>query len=355
MEKRCALTRLIICYFLCLSLIITTIYGLITQPKILNKSSIFAISFADNVLVFKSPTSTPAQNENLSSIETETSQITPPNVNSNSSILTSATAVKGNVIEKYISPYTAPLSYNGVYVKNNTPLNINIKNLILSTKNLKILKNNQPEVLIIHTHATETFLLSDSKTYGDGYNSRTTDKTKNMVAVGEIVAKKLNSAGIKTLHDTTLHDYPNYSGSYSRSANTINSYLKKYKSIKIVLDLHRDSVTVSGSDKAKLVTKINGKKAAQVMIVMGSQSQGAKNHPNWQENLKLALKLQQTIEAKYPTLARPLSITTGKYNQNLSTGAMLIEFGTDMNSLDEVKYSAELVGESLVSLLNTLK
>ena len=169
------------------------------------------------------------------------------------------------------------------------------------------------------------------------------------------MAEKLNGAGIKTLHDKTQHDYPQYNGSYSRSAETINKYLKKYKSIKIVLDLHRDSVTVTGNDKAKLVTKINGKKAAQVMLVMGSQTGGITGHPNWKENLSLAFKLQQIIEAKYPTLARPLMLASKKYNQSLSRGALLIEFGTEANTLSEATYSAQLVGNSLVSLLNTLK
>ena len=174
------------------------------------------------------------------------------------------------------------------------------------------------------------------------------------MSVGDIVAEKLNAAGIKTLHDTTEHDYPKYTGSYTRAAKTINGYLKKYPSIKIVLDLHRDAAS-SGNDKVKLTTEIGGKRAAQVMIVMGSQS-GTQNHfPNWKENLKLALRLQQTIESKYPTLARPLSLTPNGYNECLTNGSLLIEFGTDANTVDEAHYSAELVGNSLADLLNNLK
>ena len=247
------------------------------------------------------------------------------------------------------------MSYNGVYMKNSTGLSIDIKNLLNSKLSFKIEKNDEPQVLIYHTHATETFLENDAKTYGTNYTARTTDNSKNMNMIGDIITKKLNAAGIKTLHDKTLHDSPQYSGSYTRSAKTINSYLSKYKSIKIILDLHRDSVTVSNNDKAKLTTTVNGKKAAQVMLVMGSQSGSVKNHPNWQENLKLAVKLQQTMETKYPTLARPLSFKSSIYNQSLSKGALLIEFGTDVNSIEEVKYSADLVGDALVSLLNTLK
>ena len=121
-----------------------------------------------------------------------------------------------------------------------------------------------------------------------------------------------------------------------------------------MLDLHRDSVSTDNG-KAKLVTTINGKKAAQVMLVMGSQTGSIKVFPNWKENLSLAFKLQQTMEAKYPTLARPIMLASKKYNQSLNKGSLLLEFGTEVNTLDEAKYSAELVADSLISLLNTLK
>ena len=355
MEKRWAIIRLTVCYSLCVSLILSAFYSIISI-KTENKIPTFSIGFSDNLTVFSTELSSEKETENITSVTPEKEENSSQNVSNNNqnSVEVSAGTVKGNVIEKYISPYTAPMSYNGVYMKNSTGLSIDIKSLLSSKLSFKIEKNNQPQVLIYHTHATETFLENDAKTYGTNYTARTTDNSKNMNMIGDIIAKKLNDAGIKTLHDKTLHDNPQYSGSYTRSAKTINNYLSKYKSIKIILDLHRDSVTVTGNDKAKLTTTINGKKAAQVMLVMGSQSGSIKNHPNWQENLKLALKLQQTLETKYPTLARPLSIASKNYNQSLSKGALLIEFGTDMNSINEVKYSADLVGDSLISLLNTL-
>ncbi len=258
----------------------------------------------------------------------------------------SASAVKGKIISQYVSPYSAGLSYDKVYMKNNTELDISIKSLLEAKLGFKIAKNEKPEVLIIHTHTTETFMTDNSDYYTEDFNSRTTDNSKNMAKIGEIVAKKLNAAGIKTIHDKTQHDYPKYSGSYSRAAKTITSYLKKYPSIKIVLDLHRDAVS-SSDGKVKLVTEINGKKAAQVMLVMGSQSGSVTNFPNYKENLKLAVRVQQTFEKKYPTLARPLSVMSKNYNESLTTGSLLIEFGTDANTLEEACYSAELVGNCL--------
>lgn len=272
-----------------------------------------------------------------------------------SSAQASTAAVKGKVISKYISPYQAPLSYNSVYMKNSTTLDIDIKKLLSDKLSFKITETKEPQVLILHTHTTETFMSEDSGYYTEDFESRSRDNSKNMAEIGRIVAEKLNNAGIKTLHDTTQHDYPNYTGSYSRAAETISSYLKKYPSIKVVLDLHRDAVSSGESDKVKLVTEINGKKAAQVMLVMGSQSGTVTNFPNWKENLKLAVRLQQILEVKYPTLARPLMLMPKNYNESLTKGSLLIEFGTDVNTLDEAKYSATLVGEALVSLLNNIK
>lgn len=266
----------------------------------------------------------------------------------------SAEAVKGKIISQYNSPYKAALSYDSVYVKNNTSLKISIKEYLKGKINFKINKNDEPQVLIMHTHTTETFMSNDADYYTEDFKSRTTDNSKNMAAVGKVVAEKLNKAGIKAIHDTTQHDYPSYTASYSRAASTITSYLKKYPSIKVVLDLHRDAVTSGDSDKVKLVTEINGKKAAQVMLVMGSQSGSVTNFPKWEENFKLAVKLQQTIEKNYPTLARPLMLMSKNYNESLTTGSLLIEFGTDANSLEEALYSAEMVGDSLVKLLSGL-
>ena len=295
------------------------------------------------------------ESENNSSSNTsETASETNKN-ESSEAVEAGTSAKKGEIITQYNSPYSAPMSYDSVYMKNNTDLDIGIKKYLEGNISFRIEKSEKPQVLILHTHATETFKTDDNPYFTDDFSSRSQDTAKNMVSVGKIVAEKLNNAGIKTLHDTTLHDYPSYSKSYSRSAATVKEYLKKYPSIKVVLDLHRDAVSKENGDKVKLETEINGKKAAQVMLVMGSQSGGVTNFPNWEENFKLAVKLQQKIEQKYPTLARPLMLMSKNYNQSLTTGSLLIEFGTDVNTLEEVHYSAEMVGESLAELLSSLQ
>jgi stage II sporulation protein P len=156
----------------------------------------------------------------------------------------------------------------------------------------------------------------------------------------------------KVVHDKTIHDYPAFSGSYNRSAETVNKALKEYPSIKIAIDVHRDTIT-SGNDKIAPVVNINGKEAAQVMLVMGSQTGSVTNYPNWRQNLRLATKLQYVFESNYPQFARAMLLKSAKYNQHLTTGSILIEVGSDANTFEQAKYSAQLVGQSLTILLNS--
>lgn len=258
----------------------------------------------------------------------------------------------GKIVNNTIMSSSSNLSAGGVHIRNSTDLKIDINGLLSSKLGYSIQKSSSPQVLILHTHATECFLSEDRDYYTAADNCRTTDNQYNVTALGAIVAKKLNSAGIATLHDTTQHDYPSYNQSYSRAAKTIKSYLKKYPSIKVVIDIHRDAVQ-NGTTKTKLTADIDGKKAAQVMLVMGSQSGNVKNFPNWRENLKLAVRLQKNLESMYPDLARPLSLMSRSYNEPLTTGSMLIEIGTDANAFAEAKYSAELLANSLVKTLGS--
>lgn len=298
----------------------------------------------------KSASNQSSQNFAVNDTKTNTSDT---NSTSSVSVAASGTAV-GKVIEKFISPYTANTSYDNVYLKNNTNLNINLKDFVEADLNIDIEKNAKPQVLILHTHATESYLLHGENYYTKNDTARNTDNAYNMITLGKIITDKLNTAGIVTLHDTTQHDNPSYNESYSRAANTICNYIKKYPSIKVVIDLHRDAIAANDTDKVKVTTEIDGKKAAQIMLVMGSQSGSVKNFPNWKENLKLAAKLQQTVELMYPSLARSIHFASKNYNQSLTNGSILIEIGTDGNTLDEAKYSAELLSNALISLFNTL-
>ncbi len=275
--------------------------------------------------------------------------------NASSAVAAAAeSAAVGKILNKFISPYTANTCYNNVYLKNSTNLPVDIKGMLSEPLTFKIEKSEEPQVLIVHSHATESFLTETRDYYTAADATRSRDNNLNTVALGKIIADKLNAAGIKTLHSENQHDYPDYNYSYTNAAKTIKAALKEHPSIKIVIDLHRDAVGAPGGDKVKVTTKINGKSAAQIMLVMGSQSGDTTDFPDYRENLKLAVRFQQTLEVMYPSLARSISLVSNNYNESLTKGSMLLEVGTDANSLEEVKYSAELAANALISLLNTL-
>lgn len=213
-------------------------------------------------------------------------------------------------------------------------------------------KNGEPLVLIMHTHATESYEPRERDFYDKSFNSRTTDTSKNMIAVGDALTRQLEKAGIGVIHDTTLHDYPSYNDSYDRSRETVTKILEEYPSIQIVLDIHRDAIERQSGERIAPVAEINGKNAAQVMIISGCDD-GTMGMPNYLENFRFACALQRQLETDWQGLTRPVLFDYRKYNQDLTTGSLLIEVGGHANSIDQAVYSGELIGKSLAKLLST--
>lgn len=242
------------------------------------------------------------------------------------------------------------------YIKNSTKVSTEtIQQTIAQKPAFSILADEKtPEVLIMHSHATESYQPGIYDWFDPSYPSRNRDTQKNMCRVGDEIAKQLEAAGIGVIHDKTLHDYPSYNGSYERSAETVKAYLEKYPSIKVVLDVHRDAIQPDTNTIVAPTTTINGKSCAQVMIISGADD-GTMNMPNYLENLKLSAALQNQMEQDYPTLTRPVMFSYRKYNQDLTTGSILLEMGGHANSLSEAVYCGELVGKSLAKTLLSLK
>lgn len=299
---------------------------------------------------------TPAESTTASVLEKAPITITPE---TSSTIVISEEKpedAKGEVIFKFISPYKySNLNYGKIYINNKTGQTIDIESELKTGSKIKFNKTGDPEILIMHTHTTECFLDSEKKYYTKKDVTRTTDNSKNITAVGDVIANQLTAAGFSVLHDKTQHDYPQYNGSYTRSKATVESYLKKYKSIKIVIDLHRDAMPSGEVNKIAPTVEINGKKAAQVMLVMGSQTGTITGHPNWKENLRLALQIQNDLESAFPTFARSMLLKSAKFNQFLTTGSILIEVGTDASTLEQALYSGELVGKILAARFNEMR
>lgn len=212
------------------------------------------------------------------------------------------------------------------------------------------LSEGKPQVLIFHTHATESYEMQDLGYYLNGSSARTTDTKHNMVRVGEEIVKQLKSANIGVIHDKSLYDYPSYNGAYQRSAAKVEEYLKKYPSITVVLDIHRDAIEQGGGVRVKPTAEINGKKAAQVMIIAGVDD-GTMDFKNWRENMKFASALQTSMEKSFPGLTRAAMVCHRRYNMHLANNSLLIEVGGHANTLSEAVYSGEMIGKSLVNVL----
>jgi len=208
----------------------------------------------------------------------------------------------------------------------------------------------QPSVLIYHTHATECYEPADRGYYDTSSDWHSTDPDENMTAVGDVLAETLKEAGIIVLHDKTYHDYPSYKGSYDRSAVTVEQYLATYPTIRFAIDLHRDAIEQDGNVIIKPTAEINGRKAAQIMIISGCDD-GTMNMPDFFSNLRFAAALQDRMESLYPGLTRPILFDYRKYNMDLLPELLLIEIGSTGNTLEEAEYSAELLGQALISLL----
>ena len=200
-----------------------------------------------------------------------------------------------------------------------------------------------PKVLIYHTHTTESFITDLGELEKTGIPNRTTDATNNVVRVGEELAQILRKKyNIEVIHNSTIHNYPSDTGAYGRSLNTASNILTSYPSIQIVIDIHRDGIE---GKKLRTVTEINEKKVAKIMFVVGT------DHPQWKENLKLAITLQNMLNEKHPGITRPIYMSKYRYNQHLSNGALIIEIGGDGNLISEclesTKYLAEVINEVL--------
>ena len=231
--------------------------------------------------------------------------------------------------------------YNDVKIKNETNYELTedmLKpDIDIDTKN----------ILIFHTHTCESYTASDKYQYEPTGTYRTTDLNFTVAKVGEELTDYLQKYGYNVIHDTTYHDYPAYTGSYNRSLATVENLLKKNKS-DIIIDLHRDAIG-SNSDYAPTV-KIGEDKAAQLMFVIGSNG-GGLWHPNWNQNLKFAIKVQNKAQEMYPDLFKPIILRNSRYNQHLGKAANIIEVGATGNTLEQcltsMKYLSKVFSEVL--------
>lgn len=210
------------------------------------------------------------------------------------------------------------------------------------------LRADEPTVLIVHTHTTESYTATPDEQYEPSSDYRTLDEAYNMLSIGDRVAEILEQNGIAVVHDRDLHDYPSYNGSYDNARASIETYLSQYPGIRLVLDLHRDAAG-DATHQLRTCVSVDGIDCAQLLFVMGTDASGT-SHPNWEENLALALKLHTILERETPGIMRPISLRPTRFNQDLSTGALLVEVGAAGNTHSEALRAAERLADAIVCL-----
>lgn len=260
---------------------------------------------------------------------------------------------KGKTSEEAYQGGGTIVSYGDLQIQTKIPASFyspDINALLKQGSDLTIDDKSKPTILIYHSHTTEAYSLLDVGYYMSS-DVRSNSSARNMVRVGDDLAAYLEKQGFTVIHDRTIHD-KNYTKSYDNSRVTVEKYLEQYPSIEVTIDVHRDDITYSNKTKVKPTAKINGKKAARMMIISGCEYNRVKNFPDWEENLKFDLQVQNKVNELYPGLMRPILFSERKYNMYETNYSFLLEVGTDANTLDEACYSARLFGDALGRLLN---
>ena len=224
------------------------------------------------------------------------------------------------------------------------------KQALLTRPSALSIPEDGPAVLIVHTHSSEAYTMEAGFEYPESDALRTLDERYSVIRVGDEIADILTEAGISVLHDTQPNDYPNYNGAYERMRQTIEEYLAEYPSIRMVLDVHRDAAEDADGNPVALTAEIDGEACAELMLVVGTD-EGGLTHPDWQENLANALKVQALLNRAAPGLCRNLDLRTERFNQHETPGSLLVEVGASGNTLAEALRAARIFGQALAVFL----
>ena len=287
-----------------------------------------------------------AKNENQIEETNDNNEQNAENKNEKIQAAAVSTDIETQVVTQNPIKENSNVEINGVKIKNETDFEIN--DSIINTE----LNINKENITIFHTHTCESYTPTEQYNYQQTGNFRTTDLNYSVARVGDELTNHLMGYGFNVIHDKTYHDYPAYTGSYTRSKTTVENILKSNPS-DIIIDLHRDAIgSKSNYDPS---VKIGDDTAAQLMFVIGTNG-GGLYHPNWQSNLKFAIELQQKANEIYPGLFKTMIVRNSRYNQHLGKAACIIEVGATGNTLEQcmnsMKYLAKVFEEYKKDHLN---
>lgn len=217
------------------------------------------------------------------------------------------------------------------------------ENKVVSVYNPNLVKektNEQPQVLIYHTHTSE------------GYRpgpAQTKDQNFSVVGVADEITKELENYGINVMHDKTYND-ADYNNSYRNSGEILDTYLAKYGEMDLIIDLHRDA----GPSKSAVTTTINGKDVAKFMFVY------AANNPHIQKNMQVINNILNISNELFPGLAKgdgryEYKYVTNFFNQHKSGNVVLMEVGSEVTEVQEAKECAKYLGRVIAEYLDKNK
>lgn len=263
--------------------------------------------------------------------------------NSNNYVYTNK---KSNNIINKISEYVENNIFNNpiFFLKSQ----INYNNEKKESKNVSFLyeKNTLPLVYIYNSHQGENYGMK----YLEEYNI-----TPNVLMAANMLKEKLESNNIKTVvEEENILEYMKnnnmaFAKSYQASRVFLEKAINKYKSVKLFIDLHRDSVS-----NISTTVNIDGKDYAKILFVVGLE------HNNYEKNLDVATKLNNIILDKYPSLTRGIMKkkgvgVNGIYNQDLNENVILIELGSNENNIDEINNTLDILKDIIGEYLNEEK
>ena len=284
------------------------------------------------------------ENDNMENTQTTEQQVAVVENSNNEEVIEQAQEnVETYVVEENNIKATYTDTYTNVEIKNSSKYELTEEIL-----NPDIVLDNKKDIIILHTHTCESYTPTDKFNYTMTGNYRTTDLNYSVSRVGDELAKYLGEYGYNVNHDKSVNDYPAYTGSYNRSLEAVKRDLKENSSTQIIFDLHRDAV--GSSNEYAPTVKIGDEYVAQIMFVIGTDG-GGLSHPDWQQNLKFAIKVQQKANELYPGLFRPIIVRDSRYNQHVSKAATIIEVGATGNTLEQclgsMKYFSKVLDEVL--------
>ena len=216
-------------------------------------------------------------------------------------------------------------------------------------------ENPRKRVLIYHTHTYEAYEQTPDDPYQETEKWRTADNAHNVVRVGEELAALLRGLGVEVVHDVTAFEPPNLSSAYTRSLEMLQGRQAAGERYDLYIDLHRDAY--AESQTGPNTVSVGGVEAAKLMVLIGKgegqTSEGFDQRPDWEANLAIAQTMTDCLNAQADGLCRDVCLKSGRFNQHVAVGCVLVEAGNNRNTLEEVLAAMPYLAAAVLEALET--